>query len=61
MNCVCSCVWWGGGGGVGVWLCWLWKGHFYVAPCDVAHLRFGGGGVGGWISSSFGSIEVSSV
>ena len=32
---------------VGVWLCWLWKGYFSVAPCDVAPLCFGGGGVGG--------------
>ena len=32
---------------MGVWLCWLWKGYFYVAPCDVAPLCFGGGE--GWV------------
>ena len=25
-------------------MCWLWRGHFYVAPCHVAPLRFKGGG-----------------
>ena len=33
---------------MGVLLCWLWRGHFYVAPCDVAPLSFGGG-EGGWV------------
>ena len=37
------------------------RAHFYVAPGDIAPLSFGGRGVGGWISNSFGSIEVSSV
>ena len=46
---------------MGVWLCWLWRGHFYVAPCHVAPLSFRGGGVGGCISNSLCSIEVSSV
>ena len=32
---------------MGVWLCWLWRGHLSVAPCDVAPLSFGGGVVGG--------------
>ena len=48
---------------MGVWLCWLWGGHFYVAPCDVPPLSFvvGGGWVVDWISNSFGSIWVSYV
>ena len=29
---------------MGVWLCWLWRGHFYVAPFHVAPLSFRGGG-----------------
>ena len=47
---------------MGVWLCWLKRGHFNVAPCDVAPISFvGGGWVVGWISNSFGSILVSYV
>ena len=45
---------------MGFWLCWLWRGHFYVAPCDVAPLSFGVAVVGR-ISNRFGIIEVSSV
>ena len=32
---------------MGVWLCWLWGGHFYVAPCDVPPLNLVVGG--GWL------------
>ena len=46
---------------VGVWLCWLWRSHFSVTPCDIAPLSLGGWWVVGWISNSFVSIEVSSV
>ena len=42
--CVCMC---GVGRGGGVWLCWLWRSHFSVAPCDVAPLSLVWGGVGG--------------
>ena len=44
MKCVCACV---GLVGVCVFMCLLWRGHFYVAPCHVAPLSFGGGG--GWL------------
>ena len=38
--CVCMCV----VGRGGVWFCWMWRGHFSVAPCDVAPLSLGVGG-----------------
>ena len=34
---------------MGVWLCWLWRGHFSVDFCNVAPLSFGGVVVGDWL------------